>query len=237
MRARVFRRLDQLAQDRRDVLGMDRQLERGKAVVAGTRCGSLGVRAAWSGSSTMCSRTTVALAAIASAMILPCVFSASTLGVDQPGVDPAEVEDAAQQDRETDQVGDEDAPQQAARRRSARSGWRLNQRTSVSELADADRFERLGGARGLGREAFGKLVVAPLVARVAAQPARGRAHGRPRAIDGLARRCLEGSGRHPQQRRPPRPRRASASLANGGGAYSSLRSLSSAITPPRLKLP
>jgi len=37
------------------------------------------------------------------------------LGVDQPDVLPAEVEDAANEDKQTEQVGNEDAPQQAPR--------------------------------------------------------------------------------------------------------------------------
>ena len=79
MRARVLRRLDELAQDRRDVLGMDRELERGEAVVGEAVAAGSARREVASGSMTMRSGSTVALAAIAAAMILPWLFRASSL--------------------------------------------------------------------------------------------------------------------------------------------------------------
>ena len=134
----------------------------------------------------------------------------------------AEIEDAADQDDEADEVGDEDAAQEA-RRDEAHD--RLATRTSARAgraLAACDRRRRADGRAG-----------SPAALPCASVRRRPRAVAmRAAAIRRRARRLrqLRRRLRSPIAREPFSP-------ANRSTAYCSDRSVSSAIVPPRLKLP
>ena len=113
-RARIGR-LDELAQDRRHFLGMDRQLERGEAVV-----GEAGWLSPWSlgngvGIDDDALAHDLGVGGDGVGDDLALRLEGVELGVDQPGVEPAEIEDAADEDDEPHQVRDQDAAQEAGR--------------------------------------------------------------------------------------------------------------------------